>query len=146
MRPKGLQIDNPTGTEVPLDLSKQIFGGGAPIAPSGANQFFPLTGGNAGEPVGSLYAMTFPIAGVCSKLTVKSDVAPGIGKAITATLYKNGVATFLSCQIAGNTATFATDGVNSVTITATDEIELMINNDIGSAAAQLTWGILNLIP
>jgi hypothetical protein len=137
---------NPTGTETSLTLSKIPTGGGGPVAGPGVNNYYPLNGGSNGSTTGNLFSANMPIAGVIQNLVFSSDVPPGVGAQIQATLYKNGVATLLQATISGNSSTFATDGTNVITFTATDLLVLQVTNSLLSAVTRFNQGMLILIP
>ena len=135
-----------SGTETPLDMSKQIVGGGGNVGGAAVNTYYPLNGGNNGSTTINLNSLNCPIAGFISKLTFSSDLPSGAGETVTATLYKNGVATALTCQIAGAVDTFATDGVNTVMFTATDLLTIQVVNSILSNVTRTNWGALLVFP
>lgn len=144
--PKQLTIDNPTGAETPLDLSKQVNSGGGLVGAAGVATYYPLQGGAVGSTTINLWATNEPIAGLIKTLVLSSDGAPGGGQSLQATLYKNGSPTALTCTITGGASTFATDGSNSVAFTATDQLVLELINSAGSAVTRANWGTLTIIP
>lgn len=82
--------------------------------------------------------------GIIRDLVVSSEVPPGAGQSYAYTLYKNGVATSLTCSIAGATATtggdFNTD--HSVYPQVTDTITVQVITSAGAAATYHKTSIL----
>lgn len=137
---------SPSGTETSLTMSTQVNSGGGLVGTAGVATYYPLNGGAVGSTSSGLWATNMPIAGIIKKLVLSSDIAPGIGQSIQATLFKNGIATILTCTISGAVTVFATDSVNSVTFTAIDQLEIEIVNSAGSAVTRSNWGTVSIFP
>jgi len=83
----------------------------------------------------------FPYSGIVSQLRAHIHQPPGAGETFTLTLMVNGIATALTCQIAGAVATEAADLVNQVAIAAGDYLTLRIVSSLNAAAQYVTWAM-----
>lgn len=90
----------------------------------------PVTGGTLEPTVGAPWS----VAGTFSKLKVVRATAPGSGKAVTYTLYKNGSATGLTVTIT-DPATSASDTTHTVSVSAGDTVALQRTNTGGGPAS-----------
>ena len=72
--------------------------------------------------------------GILQNLYVESFVAPGAGETYTYTVMINGLATALTCQIAGAVATQANDLANAVAVAPGDLISIRVVTSLNAAA------------
>lgn len=77
-----------------------------------------------------------PMAGTVKNLFVRLSSAPGSGKTLTATVFKNGAATTLTCDITG-TAVANSDTTHTFTVVAGDTISLHITTTSGASPKDL---------
>lgn len=76
---------------------------------------------------------TMPVAGTLSQFRVHLTVAPGSTDTYVLTVYKNSVATALTCTVTGASST-CSDTTNSVTFAAGDDIAVGMT-ETGSPSA-----------
>lgn len=79
-------------------------------------------------------------SGVLGSLYVSLSAAPGVGNSRTATIYKNGSATSMTCTIS-NAATTANDTVHTVSYSAGDTLSVEWNFSGTPTAAQAAFGL-----
>lgn len=96
----------------------------------------PTGGDDFNNPI--LVHSPFPIAGTLDRLYYQTSLAPGAGETFTMTVFVNGIAVGVTCQIAA-AAVEATDLVNTAEIVAGDDVCLRIVTSAGAVACNHKW-------
>lgn len=81
-------------------------------------------------------------SGFLKNLVACSRTAPGVGQTFTYTVRINGVATSITCQIAGATAVTASDLVNTAKVTVGDRVTVELVTSAGAGVIQHHIAIL----
>lgn len=74
-----------------------------------------------------------PVAGVLLNLTVNSRVPPGAGETYTYTIMINGIASVITCQIAGAVDENADSGALMATVVQGDLLSLQVVTSLNAA-------------
>lgn len=118
-----------------------IFGSSPGGLSNSATRYYVPQGTVTGQALVTTNPTAMPTAGVFSNLYVNLSNTPGVGTSYTFTLYKNGVATALTCIIS-DSATAGSDLTHSVTYAANDLISLEVV-PVGTPTSRTAgWGIL----
>lgn len=135
-----LQYDGTQFQIVSPPVVKQMIGGNSTnTLAAGATAFigigsvFTVSEQNAQIPV--------PFAATLRNLFVRSAGTAGVGETYTYTLQVNTVATALTAQIAGGSATTASDTTHSVTVAAGDLIDIKIVTSGGASVTTHNWSM-----
>ena len=87
------------------------------------------------------YKQIIPTAGTLKNLYVELSIAPGDTKSRAFTVYKNGVATSLTCTVS-DTNTTANDLSNTVSVSAGDDVEFSFAGSNTPATGYVKYGMV----
>jgi len=81
----------------------------------------------------------FAIAGIIDHLWYETSVPPGAGETFTITIMVNGIASVVTCQIAGAVANAAQDLINAAAIAVGDTVGIRIATSLNAAVGTHRW-------
>ena len=115
-----------------------LLGASNGVVPANVTVYAPPAGAVESAGIGNSQT---PISINCiiDYLYVIATAAPGAGETFTYTLMVNGVASALTCQIAGAAAVPANDLVNAVQVNAGDDLCIRIVTSLNAAITYHHW-------
>lgn len=108
--------------------------GGVGIVMSGATFYLTALGVQAAS---NLTPWQAPAAGIITSFQVYLDSAPGVGKTLTFTIFKDGVATAMTGTISGSGGFTVTVTTNPVSFSLNSEITLQVVGNAGAATTSM---------
>lgn len=125
-----------TGT---TDGEALIMGATTSGMPTGATNYMTIYGTTVATTTVAAATTTMPTAGVVDKMYIAMSGTPGAGKSYALTLYKNGLATALTCTVS-DAATTCNEPTATVTFAAGDSIAMESVPTGTPTARTLKWG------
>ncbi len=130
---------NVSNSFVPTADGEAVITGSGSSALNSATGYYAVYGDTATTSI-TRASTTFPTNGTVDKFYVALSGTPGTGTSYDFTVFKNGVTTGITCQVA-NTATTCNDPTNTASFSAGDSITIQVVPTGTPTARSPKWGL-----